>query len=77
LTELEKQVGPLEEQSKKAKEFLQLKEELKQFEVGLFCMDYETLQQETEEIEKTFPIQKKNWNRQKQIKKNRVLNMIR
>ena len=52
LTELEKQVGPLEEQSKKAKEFLQLKEELKQFEVGLFCMDYETLQQETEEIEK-------------------------
>jgi len=25
---------------------------LKQFEVGLFCMDYETLQQETEEIEK-------------------------
>ena len=41
LTELEKQVGPLEEQSKKAKEFLQLKEELKQFEVGLFCMDYE------------------------------------
>ena len=29
LSELEKQVGPLEQQSKKAKEFLALKEQLK------------------------------------------------
>lgn len=52
LTELEKQVGPLEEQSGKAKEYLRLKEELKQYEVGLFRMDYESLQQETADIEK-------------------------
>lgn len=52
LTELEKQVGPLMEQSQKAKEYLQLKDELKKYEVGLFRMDYESLQQETEEIEK-------------------------
>lgn len=52
LTELEKQVGPLEEQSAKAREFLRLKEDLKQYEVGLFRMDYESLQQETEDIEK-------------------------
>lgn len=52
LTELEKQVGPLMEQSQKAKEYLQLKEELKKYEVGLFRMDYESLLQETEEIEK-------------------------
>lgn len=52
LTELEKQVGPLMEQSKKAREYLHLKDELKRQEVGLFRMDYESLQQETEEIEK-------------------------
>lgn len=52
LTELEKQVGPLEEQSEKAKEYLRLKEALKGYEVGLFRMDYESLQQETEDIGK-------------------------
>ncbi len=52
LTELEKQVEPLEEQSGKAKEYLRLKDKLKRFEVGLFRMDYESLQQETDEIEK-------------------------
>lgn len=52
LTELEKQVGPLQEQSQKAKEYLRLKEELKNYEVGLFRMDYESLRQETEDIEK-------------------------
>lgn len=52
LAELEKQVGPLQEQSQKAKEYLRLKEELKNYEVGLFRMDYESLRQETEEIEK-------------------------
>lgn len=52
LAELEKQVGPLEQQSSKAREYLRLKEELKQYEVGLFRMDYESLQQETEDIEK-------------------------
>lgn len=52
LTELEKQVGPLQEQSQKAREYLRLKDELKKYEVGLFRMDYESLRQETEDIEK-------------------------
>ena len=52
LTELERQVGPLQEQSQKAREYLRLKDELKKYEVGLFLMDYESLHQETEDIEK-------------------------
>ncbi|MCH5252641.1 MAG: chromosome segregation protein SMC [Lachnospiraceae bacterium] len=52
LTELEKQVGPLEEQSKKAREYLNLKEDLKRYEISLFLMDYDSLQGEMEEIEK-------------------------
>lgn len=51
LSELEKQVGPLSAQSQKAREYLQLKEELKRYEIGLFRMDYESLQKEMEEID--------------------------
>lgn len=51
LAELEKQVGPLELQSQKAKDYLMLKEDLKRYEIGLFCMDYESLQKEIEEIQ--------------------------
>ena len=50
LSELEKQVGPLEQQSKKAKEFLALKEQLKMQEISLFRMDYDSLHKEIEEI---------------------------
>ncbi len=52
LTELEKQVGPLEVQSQKAKEYLNLKEELKRYEIGLFRMDYDSLQSEIGELKK-------------------------
>lgn len=52
LAELEKQVGPLEIQSQKAREYLNLKEELKRYEIGLFLMDYDSLQKEIGEIEK-------------------------
>ncbi len=41
LSELEKQVGPLEKQSETAREYLRLKEELKKFEINLFLFDYE------------------------------------
>ncbi len=51
LSELEKQVGPLEEQSKKAREYLNLREQLKRYEISLFRMDYESLQEEIKEIE--------------------------
>lgn len=51
LTELEKQIGPLQMQSQKAREYLNLKEELKKYEIGLFRMDYDSLQKEIEEIQ--------------------------
>lgn len=52
LAELEKQVGPLELQAQKAREYLNLKEDLKRYEIGLFLMDYDSLREEIEEIEK-------------------------
>lgn len=51
LSELEKQVGPLEQQSKKAREYLALKDKLKKYEIGLFRMDYDSLQTELKEIQ--------------------------
>ena len=50
LTELEKQVGPLEEQSEKAREYLHLKEDLKNDEIGLFLQDYDSFHEELEEV---------------------------
>ena len=41
LSELEKQVGPLERQSENAKKFLALRDELKTFDFRLFAKDYE------------------------------------
>ena len=50
LTELEKQIGPLQLQSQKAREYLNFKEELKKYEIGLFRMDYDSLQKEMDEL---------------------------
>ncbi len=41
LSEIEKQVGPLEKQSEVAKEYLKLNEELKKYEINLFLADYD------------------------------------
>ena len=49
LTELEKQVGPLEKQSEKAREYLRLKEELKKYEISLFIQDYDSFKEELTE----------------------------
>ncbi len=49
LSEIEKQVGPLKEQSEVAKEYLRLKEELKKFEINLFLADYEKNEASREE----------------------------
>ncbi|MBQ4531355.1 MAG: chromosome segregation protein SMC [Lachnospiraceae bacterium] len=46
LSELEKQVGPLERQSAKAKEYLKLKEELKTYDVNMFLLETERLREE-------------------------------
>lgn len=52
LTELEKQVGPLERQSKAAKEYLQLKEELKICDANMFLMETDGISGQLEEVEK-------------------------
>ena len=49
LTELEKQVGPLERQAKVAKEFLSLREELKTFDVNSYIMEYDSITQNLNE----------------------------
>lgn len=52
LSELEKQVGPLEKQSQAAKEYLKLRDELKNFEVNMFLLEYDKLHGEVSEVEK-------------------------
>ena len=52
LAELEKQVGPLERQSKAAREYLQLKDDLKICDTNLFLMETESTGKQLEEVEK-------------------------
>ena len=56
LAELEKQVGPLEKQSAKAKEYLKLRDEEKDIDTHLFLYDYERLKKEQEENERQYTI---------------------
>lgn len=50
LTELEKQVGPLARQSEAAKKYLNLKEELKTYDVNLFLMETEGIRSQMTEV---------------------------
>ena len=53
LTELEKQVGPLERRAEKAKEYLKKKETLKEFEIHIFLMEMENIKKQLKELEET------------------------
>jgi chromosome segregation protein len=50
LSELEKQVGPLEKQAEKAKKYLQLKEELKKYDVNQFLLETERIKNNLAEV---------------------------
>ena len=50
LSELEKQVGPLESQSKKAKEYLKLKEKEKDLDIHLFLYDHDQMKTELDDV---------------------------
>ncbi len=50
LEELEKQVKPLEEQSKKAKIFLEIQEQLKKAEINIFIRDIDSFNDEIEKV---------------------------
>ncbi len=51
LTEIEKQIIPLEQQSQSAKEYLKLRDELKLYDVNLFLMENEKFREEKRQLE--------------------------
>lgn len=51
LSEIDKQVGPLQEQSEKAKEYLALRDELRNLDINLFLAEYDRIHTEIREVE--------------------------
>lgn len=56
LAELEKQIGPLERQSEKAKIYLKKKEELKTYDVNMFLMEMERMESQLKIVEENMEI---------------------
>ncbi len=56
LTELERQIGPLERQSEKARIYLKKKEELKVYDVNLFLLETDRIQEQLKEVEEKLSI---------------------
>lgn len=56
ISEIEKQIGPLEKQSIVAREYLKRKEELKKFEVNQFLIEYDKNNKVKQEIDHKFEI---------------------
>ncbi|WP_346663471.1 chromosome segregation protein SMC [uncultured Merdimonas sp.] len=51
LAELEKQIGPLERQSETAKEYLKKKEQLKTYDINMFLLETERIQEQIRDLE--------------------------
>lgn len=58
LSEIEKQIGPLEQQSITAKEYLKLRDELKVLDVNLFLMENERIESEQNQMNEKISIAK-------------------
>ena len=56
LSELEKQIGPLEKQSEVAKIYLKRKEELKTLDVNMFLLENKRLQEQLESVDEKYEI---------------------
>ena len=56
LSELEKQIGPLEKQSEKAKVYLKKKEELKTLDVNVFLLENTRIKEQLEKVESSLEI---------------------
>ncbi len=56
LSELEKQLGPLEKQSEKAKIYLKKKEELKTLDVNMFLLENNRIKEQLEQVEGNYKI---------------------
>ena len=61
LSELEKQVGPLERQAEKAKIYLKKKEELKTYDVNLFLVEADRIAQQLKELDEKVAIADKDY----------------
>ena len=66
LAELERQVGPLEEQAKTARLYLKKKEELKTFDVNMFLLEIERLNATLDEIENKYKLADGDLNEQRE-----------
>ena len=56
LSELEKQIGPLEKQSEKAKIYLKKKEELKTLDINMFLLENTRIKEQLEKVESSLEI---------------------
>lgn len=56
LAELERQVGPLERQAEKARIYLKKKEELKTFDVNMFLLEVERIEEQLKDVQEKFQI---------------------
>ena len=63
LSELEKQVEPLEKQSEKAKIYLKKKEELKELDVNMFLLENQRISGQLAEAEKNYTIAQEDYQR--------------
>lgn len=72
IQELETQLTPLEEQSQKAKQYLTLRENLKQAEIAIFCNDMARMEQENAQL-----LQNKQTAKQQSIDTNHVSEQIK
>lgn len=61
LSELDRQIGPLEKQSEKAKVYLSKKEELKKLELNVFLLDSEEIDKKIKDISEKESIAKKDF----------------
>ena len=56
LSELERQVGPLERQSEKAKIYLKKKNELRDYDINMFLLESSRIAEQSKEVEEKFRI---------------------
>ncbi|MGN0141502.1 MAG: chromosome segregation protein SMC [Roseburia sp.] len=56
LSELERQVGPLEKQAEKARVYLKKKEELKTYDVNMFLLEVARIEEQQKEVQDKFSI---------------------
>ncbi|NLK20979.1 MAG: chromosome segregation protein SMC [Epulopiscium sp.] len=67
ILELEKQIEPLSIQAERAKQYLDIKEKLKEVELNLFIQEADLLKEELSSLEGSFSINKEELNKQKEV----------